>query len=59
MDQPNNEVSDAEAAKRRDKALRRALNTPPQPHKDSGKLKKSPAKRTAGQGRARVGKSKS
>jgi len=34
------------------------LKTPPQPHKDSGTLKKSPAKRTSGQGRARVGKAK-
>lgn len=47
-----------ETIRRRDEAVRRALNTPPQPHKPSEKTKLSPAKRTVGKGRASVGKSK-
>lgn len=43
--------SDEEAARRRDEALRRALNTPPKPRKqDSGKASK--AKKKPGKGRA-------
>jgi hypothetical protein len=38
--------------------MERLLKMPPKPHKDSGKRKQSPAKRTSGQGRARVGKAK-
>jgi hypothetical protein len=35
----NNEYSDQEIARRRDEALRRALNSPPKQHKDMKKGK--------------------
>jgi len=42
MSDEERELSNAEIARRRDEALKRALNTPHQPIKDKGK---SPAKR--------------
>jgi hypothetical protein len=44
--QPTNEhYSEAETIRRRDEAVRRALNTPPRPYKDSkvGKTKPKPS----------------
>jgi len=35
------ELTEEETVKRRDKALKRALNTPPKPHKQSDKPKKT------------------
>ena len=41
------ELTEEEAAKRRDEALKRALETPPKPHKDRQKYgKQTPQKRT-------------
>ncbi len=34
------ELTEEEAAKRRDEALKRALSTPPKPHKDRSKSEK-------------------
>jgi hypothetical protein len=48
----DDQYSDEEATRRMNEALRRALTSPPKPHKEmklgkhSGKPKKNPAKRT-------------
>jgi hypothetical protein len=52
----NDQLDERETARRRDDALRRALNTPPQPRKPKPKKDESPAKRPTDKGRARVGK---
>jgi hypothetical protein len=49
--QPTDEYSEEEAARRRDEAIRRALNTPPQPRTGNGK-----AKRKTRKGSDRAGK---
>lgn len=43
--QPGDQYSEAETIRRRDEAVRRALNTPPKPYKDSkvGKAKPKPS----------------
>lgn len=43
--QPGDQYSEAETVRRRDEAVRRALNTPPKPYKDSkvGKAKTKPS----------------
>lgn len=54
-DKDSDSYSEREAAERREAALKRMLATPHKPHKPIGR-KASPAKRTAGKGRARAGK---
>jgi hypothetical protein len=51
----DDELSDREIAERMDKALRRSLTMPPQPHKPTGKAKERPASK----GRVRKGRSRS
>jgi len=36
-DEPEEKFSEKEAARRRDEALKRVLNTPPKPHKNATK----------------------
>jgi hypothetical protein len=62
-DRTEGDYKPEEIERRRDDAVRRALNTPPQPHKtplsgktDSKVSRPQPTKRTVGEGRARVGK---
>jgi len=43
---PGQDYSEQEAARRRDNALRRALSTPPKPHKPTVKKKASPKVRS-------------
>ena len=50
--------AEKEVARRRDEGLKRALNTPPQPRKGGKDNTPKSQKRTAGKGRARVGKSR-
>src|SRR3990167_112139 len=50
--------SEQETTRRAKDALRRAFSMPPNPQKPTAKQKPSPAKGTAGKGRARVGKAK-
>lgn len=45
--------TEAEIAKRRDDAIRRALNTPPSPLKDKPKKRPTPAKADGGAARPR------
>ena len=40
-EQDQDELTEEEAAKRRDEALKRALNTPPKPHKEKDAPKKN------------------
>jgi hypothetical protein len=51
------EFSEEEIARRRDEAIRRAMNTPPHP-RTGGSDSKGQKKRTVGKGRARVGKAR-
>jgi hypothetical protein len=52
-DQESDEYSDEETARRRDEAIRRALNTPPKPQKEiAGKSGRPPRKRSASRSRA-------
>jgi hypothetical protein len=48
-----------ETARRRDEAIRRALNTPPKPQKDMvGSVGRKPKERPASKGRVHKGKTK-
>lgn len=46
MKQKNEQMSDADVQQRADEGLRRALNTPPKPHKD---MKKGKGKKREGE----------
>jgi len=52
----NSQYSERETARRRDAVIKQMLATPPKPHSEM-KIGK-PTKRTAGKGRARVGKAR-
>jgi hypothetical protein len=52
-------LSEAEIVRRRDEAIRRALNTPPKPQKDMlGKSGRKPKERPASKGRVHKGKTR-
>jgi hypothetical protein len=64
MPKPRNDADDTfspeETVRRRDEAMRRALNTPPTPQKDiTGKSGRKPKERPASKGRIHKGKTRS
>lgn len=54
----NSQYSERETARRRDAVIKQMLATPPKPHSEMKINKGKPSKRTAGKGRARVGKAR-
>ena len=56
MPDDTDQLTEAEAAARRDDAVRRALDTPYKPQGALKKAKANPPKRTTGKGRARIGR---
>jgi hypothetical protein len=59
-DQAEGEYTPEEIARRRDEAIRRALNTPPKPHSEIiGKSGRKPKERPASKGRVHKGKTRS
>jgi hypothetical protein len=55
---PDQEYTEAEAARRRDEVVKRMLNTPPQPNEQKPRAKK-PKERPANKGRVHRAKSRS
>jgi len=56
MTNQDDEYSPEETARRRDEAIRRALNTPPKPQKDM--VGRKPKERPASKGRVHKGKTR-
>jgi hypothetical protein len=58
--QPDDQYGPEETARRRDEAIRRALNTPPKPQKEiAGKGERKPKERPASKGRVHKAKTRS